>query len=169
MPLLTTLAVAKPWRPLLVQCNAVESNAVETGHDMTPDKEPSPDKVKVKSNRCYGGIYLMFYKFKPAAAFRLLRSSGAPKLPATSLTFPDPLYTRCGFGALRRSAQPTTQFAFFQDVVDVYFDCAGFNAQRARYFAICKLSLGQQRDFLFPRRQAFTPNPEQFFSDPIVA
>jgi hypothetical protein len=55
-------------------------------------------------------------------------------LPAPSLSFPDPLLTSGAFGTLRRSARPRP--ALYQDVVDVNFDGARFNAQLARYFVV---------------------------------
>jgi hypothetical protein len=57
------------------------------------------------------------------------------------LSFPAPLYTSGGSGALLRSARPTAQPAisrveFYQDAVDVNFDGATFDAQLARYFVV---------------------------------
>jgi hypothetical protein len=66
--------------------------------------------------------------------------SGTPTLPALSYSFPAPRSTSGGLGTLRRSARPRThaiaRAEFHQDVMDVNFDRAKFNAQLTRYLFV---------------------------------
>lgn len=64
------------------------------------------------------------------------KSLDAPTLPAASLSFADPLSASVGDDSLRWPARPVRQTAFYQYFVNVSFDGAKFNTQRARYFLV---------------------------------
>jgi hypothetical protein len=76
--------------------------------------------------------------FLPNRLGVVVKSSGAPTLPAPSLSLTDPLSTSGSGGTLRPSAPPSAQHGieFYEDVVYVSFDGAKFNAQPARYFVV---------------------------------